>query len=197
MLKPCIWSLCLFLVLSCTTDEDCQLNGDCVAGRCRCDDAWTGPTCSELHLLPVNPDRLGFYQSTTSSWGASVIPYDGKYYMYVSEMALNCGLKQWTTHSQIVLAVSDHVEGPYKHYSVLQEAEAHNPTVVRDTDGGLLLFHIGCRGKPLQPCPMNGSRTYVPCMMMNYIQSGQAVQVWPCQQPQKKKRHTQRAQAPL
>merc|ERR1719265_2110493 len=51
-----------FIAASCTTDEDCSLAGVCSeSGICECDAAFTGPTCAELNLLPMDADRLGAY----------------------------------------------------------------------------------------------------------------------------------------
>jgi hypothetical protein len=61
----------------CTTEDDCQLNGDCVGGVCDCSVAWRGFDCSLLFLLPAR-DMTPAYpppelQESTSSWGGSVI----------------------------------------------------------------------------------------------------------------------------
>ena len=34
----------------CSASDDCGLAGDCRAGKCDCDAAWTGPTCTALAL---------------------------------------------------------------------------------------------------------------------------------------------------
>jgi alpha-galactosidase len=40
---------------ACSTPADCHLNGDCVAGRCRCDPRWRGsPSCSVMAQFVVS-----------------------------------------------------------------------------------------------------------------------------------------------
>ena len=57
--------------LGCTTDHDCALNGDCVAGKCLCDAAWAGsPECDVMafdkskHVKSAMP---GYYNHTERS----------------------------------------------------------------------------------------------------------------------------------
>ena len=43
---------------ACQTELDCQLNGECVAGKCVCDPQWNGnANCSRLQLLPAKMDN--------------------------------------------------------------------------------------------------------------------------------------------
>lgn len=90
----------------CTSDLNCHLNGRCTRGRCACESAWTGPTCGSLALQPVNPLQMGFAErnatSQTTSWGGNAVQGDdGKWHMFVSEIANGCSLKDWTTNSQV------------------------------------------------------------------------------------------------
>ena len=39
----------------CTRDTDCELNGQCQSGACRCFPGWMGPTCGNLKLKPAPP----------------------------------------------------------------------------------------------------------------------------------------------
>ena len=80
----------------CSSDLDCQLNGECTAGACVCDAAWTGANCSVLALLPARwGTGYGSMNSSVSSWGGGVSrdPGSGKYYLFAAEMNLNCGLQ--------------------------------------------------------------------------------------------------------
>ncbi len=90
----------------CTSDLHCHLNGRCTGGSCACESAWTGPTCGSLALQPVNPLQMGFAErnatSQTTSWGGNAVRGDdGKWHMFVSEIANGCSLKYWTTNSQV------------------------------------------------------------------------------------------------
>jgi hypothetical protein len=74
----------------CTTDEDCNLNGVCLAGKCSCVPEWDGgePHCGLLNLAPAKARPNGGYDElNTSSWGGSIVGSresgDGLYHMYV------------------------------------------------------------------------------------------------------------------
>ena len=92
----------------CKSDEDCSLNGVCTAGACKCDPGWTtlldadGPWCGFLDFLP-SPNSVcgpgcvfhggaGGVDKLTTSWGGSVLPVGGKYWMFAAEMANRCTL---------------------------------------------------------------------------------------------------------
>lgn len=72
----------------CDTDLDCQLNGICLSGLCKCDAAWTSTNCSVLHTLPARKTNVGYNHmaSPWSSWGGSVVldPDTNTYYLGVS-----------------------------------------------------------------------------------------------------------------
>ena len=56
-----------------------------------CLSPWTGPSCEQLDLLPVDASKMGFDapnvlpRPQTSSWGGSVLydELDGLYHMFV------------------------------------------------------------------------------------------------------------------
>lgn len=79
---------------SCRSDEDCSLNGKCMAGSCECRPAWKGSRCEQLNLLP--PTRGAGYRGVddghnTSSWGGAVLKgSDGLYHMWAAEMTEHC-----------------------------------------------------------------------------------------------------------
>ena len=58
---------------SCKTEHDCGLAGDCSGGKCDCDAAWTGPTCTRLALMPT-AEESGMRRASHASWGGSVRP---------------------------------------------------------------------------------------------------------------------------
>ena len=88
----------------CSSDLDCSLNGECVAGSgsCACDPGWHGESCELLRLLPTNGigGAYGYpYGSGSprpepniSSWGAHVVKIASDranpYHMFVSEVCL-------------------------------------------------------------------------------------------------------------
>jgi hypothetical protein len=58
----------------CTTGWDCSLAGVCdrATGICTCDNWATGTDCSYLNFAPVDRERIGYLDSTHSSWGGNV-----------------------------------------------------------------------------------------------------------------------------
>lgn len=62
----------------CTNDEDCNLNGICANRSCLCAPEWRGSTCGELNLLPAKPrPHSGYDEAGNSSWGGSIVEYNG------------------------------------------------------------------------------------------------------------------------
>ena len=143
---------------ACASDLDCHLNGRCAGGICVCDTAWVGSTCGALDLRPVEPLQMGFVErnatSQTTSWGGNAVRgEDGRWHMFVSEIANGCSLKDWTTNSQVVHATSDDAGGPYRKDSVALPAWAHEPQLVVQPTAGpsrYVLFHVGL-GTPVAP----------------------------------------------
>ena len=85
-----------------------------------------------------------------STWGGGLIQdVDDPtvWHMYYSHLVGNCGLKTWTTNSEIRHAVASQVAGPYtpvEASSPVLCTFAHNPTVQHVGLGSWLLGHIGC-----------------------------------------------------
>ena len=92
-----------FALTVCRSEDDCELNGRCEAGRCRCDSGWKGDSCGQLDLLPAKamPDngynRLHEKPAGYSSWGGSIIRDDesGLFHMFAAEMDKSCGINLW------------------------------------------------------------------------------------------------------
>ena len=115
-----------------------QLNGEVLAGGgCKCDVGWTGATCADLDL---DPEAVVLYgtgsdaAADTSSWGGGPPAYDpatGKYHLFVSELAGNCGMGTWDRGSQAAHAVSSSELGPYKRVDLAIGTETHNTLYVR------------------------------------------------------------------
>ena len=116
----------------CSTDMQCELNGQCADGKCHCHPGWAGQFCERLDLQPAKPAN-GYRRANYSSWGGSLL-FDekrGKWLMFVAEMAAHCGLNSWFKNSRIVRAVSasGDPEGPYSPEAVVKSNFAHEPTV--------------------------------------------------------------------
>jgi hypothetical protein len=141
--------------IQCRTALDCNLNGACVAGHCKCDAAWRDVDCGELALLPVPSDLRGAYQHKVnlsdcavscgpSSWGGLPIKgKDGNYHLFASQFVNNCTLHGWNPGSTIIRAVSSDPMGPYEYVETVFGTFHHNPQVVRLDTGELLMYMIG------------------------------------------------------
>lgn len=128
---------------SCNDAMDCNLNGECESGKCRCDAAWRTEDCGELALMPVPADLRGAYQTKVdlrdcgtscgpSSWGGLPIKgADGRYHLFASQFVQNCTLKGWLPGSTVVRAVSDDPMGPFVYAETVFETFHHNPQVLR------------------------------------------------------------------
>ena len=122
----------------CTTDMECSLNGQCKNHSCDCDRGWKGDACDMLDFKPMESKEQilqGAYRGGYASWGASVIFDNGKYHMFVAEMAGHCGLNSYTYNSVVVHAVADDPSGPFIRDRVVVPNQAHNPTVVKAPNG--------------------------------------------------------------
>ena len=139
----------------CTAAHDCSLGGLCVAGKCACDPAFTGPNCAALNLQLAPRTPLWDAPPRTSSWGGNMVwdGSDGKWHLFFAEFLGHCGLDSWGTNSQVSHATADHPAGPYTKQGVVQAPFHHNPSVAYDNSTGtFLLYSIG-----------NGSATPTNC----------------------------------
>lgn len=103
----------------CADDKGCNMAGECVAGACVCDQGWGGTSCQLLDLVPQASREAGAaYNSRTSANSSWCIaprrdPKDGRYHVFVSEMAPGCGLSTWLPGSRIIHATADTPDGPF------------------------------------------------------------------------------------
>ena len=96
---------------ACLTAVDCAMNGECISpvpgdpqqpGKCLCASGWRGEHCERLDLLPSSPSGGLRMPNNESTWGGSIIEFEGTYHMYASHMVHSCGLGAWSTNSEIV-----------------------------------------------------------------------------------------------
>ena len=124
--------------LACKTEVDCQLNGACEGSLCVCDKGWKGEQCGTLNLDPTAHVAYGYDQSTAvperfSSWGGGPpvrSAEDGKYHLFVSEIAAHCGMSTWDRMSTSVHAIAESIEGPYSKVETVVGTESHNTIYV-------------------------------------------------------------------
>lgn len=101
---------------SCTTDEDCNLNGVCTAGTCHCVTFWGGADCGFVQFKPASALTHGALLpvSQASHWCAGALTDgNGTWHLYSALMARHCGLSTWQSNSVITHATSAVPEGPY------------------------------------------------------------------------------------
>jgi hypothetical protein len=134
----------------CTSSADCHLNGDCTAGKCVCDSAWSAsPDCAVMSFAEVEKEAgkaPGYYNATEASWGGFPIKNsDGKWNLIHAQMANHCPLGSWTSNSIVARSVSTSgkPEGPYEFAEELLPPFAHNPTIRKAEDGTYVIFFIG------------------------------------------------------
>jgi hypothetical protein len=140
------------------TDGACSDDGDCYGGscqrdggavpRCACPPMWRGANCELLSLAPAAVDG-GLRLRNESSWGGGLIQdVDDPtvWHMYYAHFVGHCGLKTWTTNSEIRHAVAGQIAGPYTPVATapVLGAFAHNPSVQRVGAASWVLGHIGC-----------------------------------------------------
>lgn len=94
-------------------------------------------------LLPAIKDG-GFEMSDYWIWGASVIKGDdGQYHMFADRWPKDLGFKAWITASEVVHAVSEKPEGPYRFVDIALPKRGieyfdglvtHNPRIIKYED---------------------------------------------------------------
>lgn len=115
-------------------------------------------------LLPANYES-GFRQNDYWVWcGSSIKGDDGKYHIFASRWSNSTGFSPyWLTNSEIVHAVSDKPEGPYKFSDVALPARGaefwdgqmtHNPAI-RKYGETYLLYYTGTTYKGARPSKEN------------------------------------------
>jgi hypothetical protein len=139
---------------ACSNDSDCyggscRRDGGAGVSRCVCPRMWRGANCELLNLAPASVDG-GLRLRNESTWGGGLIQDADDptvWHMYYAHFVGNCGLKTWTTNSEIRHAVASQIAGPYtpvEASSPVLRTFAHNPTVQHVGPGSWLLGHIGC-----------------------------------------------------
>ena len=140
--------------------SQCGLNGDfdTVAGRCKCDAGWRGPTGSKIDLLPkpASPARIGLHDSLTPTWGGGTVFQSGAWHLIVGARAegfANYTLNDYYCDSNIVHAVSegDDPAGPYRIVETLFPRSSWEPALARGLNGELLLMFYGNMTNPPPP----------------------------------------------
>lgn len=165
---------CLFLARSsnssCTSDDDCSLNGVCssTTGSCICDPGWKSEDCGQLDLMPATRwtgynytnVTLPDYYSTkggNSSWGGQIIQdrqERGLFHLIISQFAHGCGLSGWRPFSTVIRAESRTGPlGPYHYAQELLGTFRHNPTTIwSPADNRYLLYTIGIETETPATC---------------------------------------------
>jgi len=168
--------LCLLLAwrgsAACITAVDCAMNGECVhggspaavdpqlPGECACSAGWKGAHCEVLDLAP-SPRAGGLrLPHNGSTWGGSIIEWNGTWHMYASHMVGGCGLDEWTTNSEVLHAVAEQPGGPYEARDVVLPTWAHDTNAIVAPTGEIVIFVTGKAGVVPRNCtgPGGGAR---------------------------------------
>eukprot|EP00466_Bigelowiella_natans_P019819 jgi/Bigna1/137089/aug1.37_g11797 len=155
--------LCLLLLVrpslatTCSTNEDCSLNGVCSGGMCSCFSGWQGNKCEILRIGKVDPAKIGFDQlgqsPPVSTLGASIIYDEGIYHLFAVEISRSCGFDTRGTNSRVVHAYSlESPYGPYTRYGTIFDVYATDVKVVRNPQTGAFVMYLSGR--------VNGGTTY-------------------------------------
>jgi parallel beta-helix repeat protein len=142
----------------CKEDEDCMLAGLCTAGKCVCDEGWTGPLCTRLRIQPtaasVEAQRAWPPENGSSSWGGNPIydPIDQTWHLYCSPVAKQCGMQSWNHQQYIQHAKSTTgVTGRYEDAGVALPLFSTCPQVQRAPNGSIVILHEGTGQPPPLP----------------------------------------------
>ena len=132
----------------CVSALGCGLNGECVAGTCRCDPGWRGDVCGELDLQPVDKAVRGLFlqAENSSTWGGTPVrdPHDARlFHLFAEYMAENCPLTDWANNSKIVHATASSPLGPFEVRSVAFAPFRHNVGAAHH-NGTWWMFQTGC-----------------------------------------------------
>lgn len=136
--------------------DRCSLLGDCNAdGTCTCDPGWKGENCGVLDLGPAKRLGGGFRNSTFASWGGTVVKVGETYHMWLSAMANNCTLREFSTNSLSAHASAATPDGPFAFADVALPPFHHSTAAIPAgaNTSELLMFTIGkTTGGPLWTC---------------------------------------------
>ncbi|AZQ64000.1 hypothetical protein EI427_17740 [Flammeovirga pectinis] len=97
-----------------------------------------------------NVDSNILVQDDYFVWGNSVVEFDGKFHAYYSRWKAKDKFKGWLTECEIVHAVSNSSEGPFKFQNIVLESDktrgwdinnSHNPYAIV-SDGKINLYYI-------------------------------------------------------
>ena len=152
---------------ACATDWDCALGGTCAGSKCQCDAWFTGHNCTLLNLAPARHGN-GFDLSGLSSggdsfhgprwtgwssWGGHAVRDDNSsgWVGVFSLMARGCGLHDYHSNSESVIATAPEVDGPYTLVdptnpdapgNIAVPAPSHCTQVKQHPSGAYHLWHI-------------------------------------------------------
>ena len=85
---------CMGSIAHMDPEEACSLNGVMKGHACDCDQGWKGPRCSQLDLLPAEPETLGYRNVSMPTWYGSIVKEKsgaGRYHMFAVARAIGKG----------------------------------------------------------------------------------------------------------
>ncbi|CAK0821634.1 unnamed protein product, partial [Prorocentrum cordatum] len=142
----------------CATAWDCALGGVCDSGQCKCDVWFTGGNCTLLNLARARRNN-GFNMTGLgwSSWGGHAVPDEqaNGWVGLFSLMADKCGLRDYHSNSESIMAFAQEVDGPYTlrepsdpdaAANVAVPPPSHCTQIKRHPSGEYHLWHIFAGG---------------------------------------------------
>lgn len=165
LLSLTAWPIAFTGAQTCTTDDDCSLNGLCLpsantttTSACHCDPGWFGTDCGRLDLAPAtrytgfnntnatSPDH--YNNRGNSSWGGQILQDQDDprlFHLIYDQFAHGCGLSGWRPTSFIARAESTSgPQGPYVWKQNITGSFRHNAYAYwSPADEKYLLWSIG------------------------------------------------------
>eukprot|EP01084_Bolivina_argentea_P238247 400262_1 len=156
------------IIWKCQSDIDCFLNGKCKAnGNCTCNEAYSGPKCDILNLLPAKRNT-GYNQTDKSnnkkisSWGGAVLMdtnntnTNTKYHMFAAQFDNYCGVNSWELNSIVIHAQSTNgLNSPFEYVSTIHHSFAHEPDATKGPNGEYVIYYVAYNYTNVPECNCN------------------------------------------
>ena len=91
-----LFELAARVVLGCSTDVDCSLNGVCRPTGCVCDAPWGGEACEALHYARTPPSGHDLFpiERSHNTWNGPIVTGgDGRFHLYAPRYGNFTGIR--------------------------------------------------------------------------------------------------------
>eukprot|EP00038_Savillea_parva_P015340 m.219916 g.219916 ORF g.219916 m.219916 type:complete len:452 (+) comp30738_c0_seq1:3-1358(+) len=154
---------------ACATDEDCELLGTCTHGVCQCAPGFTGPTCGQLRLGPVDAETKGRVWPTVPqphspdsqlAWSFAPV-YDPVTRKYNAVVEMACG--SWGKQLSLWAVSSDNATTGYTLQRRLTSVGPNSPHLVLLANGTYVMhffsMHVAAYNASAPVCDGNITKT--------------------------------------